>query len=263
LLAGPNYFVVSVTTVTNEMTGDIISEIEEAAMNRTSIANIVLVCLLLAGCNLGSQPASTQELIQAPLVFITTETPSPMPQPLIPDTPIFTPTATSIPAVNANFCTDPQVMALIDSLKTAMRSSDGALLSSLVSPTGMEVRYFHDGEAITYSAYQATFLFETTYVINWGVHPASGLKEEGSFHDVIVPDLVKIFNQSYTVHCNELRHPETNYPVSWPYQKDFYSIYYAGSPQNGNMDWNTWGVGIEYVNARPYIYALTQFFWEP
>jgi hypothetical protein len=29
------------------------------------------------------------------------------------------------------------------------------------------------------------------------------------------------------------------------------------------MDWQTWVAGIEYVNGKPYLYALMQFFWEP
>ena len=32
---------------------------------------------------------------------------------------------------------------------------------------------------------------------------------------------------------------------------------------NGFLDWHTWAIGIEYVDGKPYIYALMQFFWEP
>ena len=234
-------------------------------MNKTLIVIGVLVTLLLAGCNIfGSKATPTPALVQAPLVFLTTETPSPIPIPVITGTPIFTPTATPIPPIAGNFCTDPQVTTLIDSLKASMLSRNGSLLSSLVSPNGMEVRYFHNtAEPMKYSAYQANFLYETTYVADWGTAPGSGLEKKGSFHEVIVPDLIKIFNEPYTLQCNEIRHGGASYPVAWPYHKDFYSIFYAGSAQNGNMDWNTWVVGIEYVNARPHIYALMQFFWEP
>ena len=232
-------------------------------MNRTTIAISMLGCVLLAGCSL--RPSATPTpAFQAPLVFITTETPSPIPQPIIPDTPIFTPTATPVPPINANFCVDPQVTTLIDSLKTSMLSRNGSLLSSLISPNGMEVRYYHTmKDPIKYSAYQATYLYETTFIADWGENPSSGQDKKGSFHDVIVPELVKIFNQPYTLQCNEIRHGGASYPIEWPYQKDFYSIYYAGTDVNGNLDWNTWVVGIEYVNTKPYIYALMQYFWEP
>jgi len=160
-------------------------------------------------------------------------------------------------------CSDPQVSILLDSFKKAILSADGSLLGSLVSPDGMEVRYYRNGNVLPYTPYQAGFLFETTYEANWGIDPASGIERIGSFHAVIVPELVKIFNQSYRWQCNEIRHGGASYPVTWPYQKDFYSIYFAGTEANGYLDWQTWVVGIEYKDDKPKLYALMQFYWEP
>jgi hypothetical protein len=223
---------------------------------------LLIGSLLLTGCNISySSPPTPTPIGTTAFIFVPTLTPSlPTAIPL----PAFTPTATPIAPVAANVCTDPQVVALIDSLKRAMLNNDGALLSSVVSPNGMTVHYYHVHEKpITYSAYQAQFLFETTYQADWGSAPASGLEKKGSFHEVVVPDLKKIFSTPYTLQCNEIRHGGANYNISWPYNKDFYSIYDAGTQQNGNMDWHTWVAGIEYVNGKPYIYALMQFFWEP
>ena len=173
-------------------------------------------------------------------------------------------TLTVTPPVATDICTDPQVMALIDSLKTAMLSADGPLFSSLVSPTrGLDAANFRDGNVINYTPEQAKFLFETTFEVNWGAAPGSGEDKIGSFHDVIVPELVKAFNQPYTLHCNELKHGGATYEVSWPYQGDFYSVHFPGTEVNGSMDWHTWAVGIEYENNKPYIYALIPYFWEP
>ena len=237
----------------------------------TRIIAIAILTIVLSAC--GSVPAAPET--PTPLIFatetlpvITTATTSP--STVVPATPAagdatavpaFTPSA---PASSVNFCQDPQVTALIDSLKKAITTADGPLLASLVSPTsGMDVAFFHNGNVINYDQEHAKFLFETTFEANWGAHPASGEDKVGSFHDVVVPELVKIFNQSYTLHCNELKYGGASYPVTFPYKKDFYSIYFPGTEANGNMDWNTWVVGIEYVNGKPYIYALTQFFWEP
>jgi len=168
------------------------------------------------------------------------------------------------PPVAVDICADPQVTTLINSLKTAMLNADGALLSSLVSPSrGLDAANFRDGNVINYTPEQAKFLFETTFEVNWGAAPGSGADKIGSFHDVIVPELVKAFNQPYTLHCKELKHGGATYEVSWPYQGDFYSIYFPGTETNGSMDWHTWAVGIEYVNSKPYIYALIPYFWEP
>jgi hypothetical protein len=226
--------------------------------------SVLLTLVFLTSCSFpASAPPTPTPMPPEPaaLVFITTETPSPIPP--VTDTPVFTPTATPIPPVVANVCTDPQTTTLIDSLKKAMLTDDGALLSSLVSSNGMEVRWVRYGTAIKYSAYQAQFLFVTTYQANWGAAPGSGQNKTGAFHDVIVPELKTIFNQTYTLHCNEIRHGGASYEINWPYKKDFYSIYYAGTDINGNLDWHTWVVGIEYVNGKPFIYALMQFFWEP
>ena len=154
--------------------------------------------------------------------------------------------------------------ALIDSFKSAILKSDGPLLSSLISPSrGMDVAYYRDGTVITYKPEQAKFLFETTFQVDWGTEPGSGAPKRGSFHDVIVPALLQIFNQPYTLHCNELKLGGATYEAAWPYESEFYSIHFPGTQPNGNMDWQTWAMGIEYVNGKPYVYALIQYFWEP
>ena len=230
---------------------------------KTKTAFLVLMTglFLLSGCKFtnSANPTTTQPAPVSPGLFSTETTPVF----IVSLTPVFTPTVTPIPPIVSGFCTDPAVIALIDSLRTSMLSADGTLLSSLVSPDGMEVRYFRDGFEVTYTSYQAGFLFETTFDANWGNDPASGLEKLGSFHDVIVPAMVEIFNQPYTLHCNEIRHGGASYEVTWPYGGDFYSIHFPGTEANGYLDWHTWVVSVEYRDGKPYIHALMQFYWEP
>lgn len=221
-----------------------------------------VVSLLLAGCNLGTSAKPTPTP-PGPGLFDSVSTETSSQNPAVSLTPIFTPTATPLPPVAPSVCADPQVTSLIDSLRTSMLTADGALLGSLVSPDGMDVRYFRNGRVVTYTPYQAQFLYETTYPVEWGSDPASGIEKRGSFHDVIVPDLVKLLEQPYTLHCNEIRHGGASYEVAWPYDRDFYSIHFTGTEANGFLDWHTWVVGVEYDNGRPYIYALMPFHWEP
>ncbi len=226
------------------------------------VSMMVIGLLILVGCNI-SGPANPTQTPPAPALFdfVTPEPPSSIfPQTL---TPVFTPTVTPMPPVTANVCAGLLAFALIESLKTSILSADGALLSSLVSPDGMEVRYFRNGNVIMYTPYQVGFLFETTFQANWGKDPASGLEKLGSFHHVIVPELEKIFNQPYTLHCNEIRNGGASYNVGWPYDKDLYSIYFAGAGANGFLDWHTWVIGVEYNNNKPFLYAMMQFYWEP
>jgi hypothetical protein len=234
-------------------------------MNTKTLLTTLIGFVLLAGCTLPSTPIPpTPTLLAFPTstLFIATQT---TPVSLTPG--VVTPpagTTLTSPANPSTICNDPQVTALIDSFKSAVLNSNGPLLGSLVSPArGMDVAFFRDGTVITYDQEHAKFLFETTFQVDWGAEPGSGSAKKGSFHDVVVPKLKESFNQAYTLHCNELSHGGATYELKWPYQAEYYSVYYPGTEANGNMDWHNWAMGIEYVNGKPYIYALIQFFWEP
>lgn len=240
-------------------------------MNIKKLSMVLIGFALLTACASPTEVAPTPTpLVLATPTFISTEPSSsltPTPQIALPTTDASTPVAvltSTPPPVSTNICADPQATALIDSLKTAVTTSDGPLLASLVSPTnGVDVAFFHNGTVVKYDQEHAKFLFETTFEVDWGAEPGSGAAKIGSFHDVVVPELVEIFNQPYTLHCNELKHGGASYPVTFSYDKDYYSIYFPGTEANGNLDWHTWVAGIEYVNGKPYLYALVQFFWEP
>ncbi|HEX5838425.1 MAG TPA: hypothetical protein VFY26_11390 [Anaerolineales bacterium] len=242
-------------------------------MNSKMTAMLILAGTVLAACASPANPAVTPTAFGLPSpTFFPVETSALFTQTPISLTPLPTTAGTTpiatLPATQSsgstNLCADPRATDLIDSLKTAVLNSDGPLLASLVSPSsGLDVAYFHSGTVVNYRPDQAKFLFETTYEVDWGLEPGSGAPKSGSFHDVVVPALVKMFNQPYTLHCNELKHGGATYPVNFPYDRGYYSIYFAGSEANGNLDWQTWVAGIEYVDGRPYLYALMQFFWEP
>lgn len=243
-------------------------------MKIRNFAILSLGFFLLSGCaSPAAEPTPTQPLFVTPIASaqasptLSVATQTAFPLTLAPDavTPLPGVTVTVPSGTNpSTICNDPQVTALINSFKTAVLNADGALLSTLVSPTrGMDVAFFRDGTVITYDPEHAKFVFETTFEVDWGAEPGSGAEKTGSFHDVVVPELVKAFNQPYTLYCNELKHGGASYEVKWPYQGEFYSVYFSGTEANGNMDWHTWAIGIEHVNGKPYIYALMQFFWEP
>ena len=226
------------------------------------LMSLILSAAVVTSCGSpATPPAATPTFLALPTSTLLPGTPSPLTPGASPAVPNGSVTA---PANPSTICTDPQVTTLIDSFKTAILTSDGTLLSSLVSPSrGMDVAYFRDGTVITYQPEHAKFLFETTFVVDWGTEPGSGQMKSGSFHDVIVPELVGIFNQPYTLHCNELKHGGATYEMIWEYENEYYSIHFPGTQANGNLDWQTWVMGIEYVSGKPYIYALIQFFWEP
>jgi hypothetical protein len=229
-------------------------------LSLTLLATLVTACAAPA-----TQAPPTPTFIALPTSTLLIGTPPTVVQTPGVSTPLPGVTSATSAATNpSTICGDPQVTALIDSFKNAILTSDGPLLSSLVSPSrGMDVAYYRDGTVITYQPEHAKFLFETTFEVDWGAEPGSGAMKRGSFHDVVVPELVRIFNQPYTLHCNELKHGGATYEMVWEYPGEFYSIHFPGTQANGNMDWHTWVMGIEYVSGKPYVYALIQFFWEP
>src|ERR1044071_4963744 len=169
-------------------------------MNANILSTIFIGVVLLVGCTLPSTPVPPTP---TPLAFPTSTLfiASPTPAPLTPGA-VTPPPGTTLPspANPSSICNDPQVTALIDSFKSAVLKSDGPLLSSLVSPArGMDVAFFRDGTVITYDQEHAKFLFETTFQVDWGAEPGSVKEKIGSFHEAVVPDLVKVFNQQYTL----------------------------------------------------------------
>lgn len=166
----------------------------------------------------------------------------------------------------AAFCTDAKVITLIAELDSALKSSNGGSLGTLVSPThGMHVYLWRKGSDIVFDQDHALYVFSSTYEHNWGASPGSGLNTIGAFHDVVLPDLLEVFNTSYTLQCNQPQTGGVNYTVTWPAEFiniNFYSIYKPGPPGN-ELSWRTWLVGVEYVKSQPYLFALIHFAWEP
>lgn len=237
-----------------------------------ALLTLSLTLFLATACILPlyRSPLPTPTALVLPTLNLPSPTAIPASPTVIPATAI-SPTAipsTAIPAPQApppNFCADGQATVLINSLKSALQTSNGSLLASLVSPVhGMDARLYRDGRVVNYDRTHAEFLFDSTFVVNWGIAPGSGLETKGSFHDTILPDLLDVFNKNYRLTCNQIQVGGTTYQAAWPYTGiNFYSVYYPGTQANGNLDWHTWLLGMHYVNGKPYLYAIVQFKWEP
>ena len=172
---------------------------------------------------------------------------------------------TPYPTEPMDFCDDPGPLQLLVSLKEAITTADGSLLSSIVSPDhGMDARLLRNGRVVNYDRAHAAALFESTYRLDWGDAPGSGLPLEGSFSDLFVPELTDVLSKPHSTTCNVIRVGGTTYAPMWPYAGiDFYSLYYPGSGGSGGLDWHTWAVGVQRIGDQAYVYAIMQFKWEP
>ncbi len=164
----------------------------------------------------------------------------------------------------STFCADSRVTTFLSEFRIAILTSDGEALSEMVSPAhGMDVWMWNSGNAINYDAEHARFMFESTFVHNWGAHPASGQDTKGSFHEVVLPELVEAFNTSFESRCNDA--VVSSYGEPWPARYanvNFYQIVHAGTP-GVELDWIVWLVGVENVGGRPYLFSLIHFIWTP
>jgi hypothetical protein len=164
------------------------------------------------------------------------------------------------------FCADTQVTTLLWTLGNALRTSDGELLSSLVSPAhGVDVYLWRNGKVINFDQTAFNWVFISTWEHNWGPAPGSGLDAVGSFHEVVLPKLLEVYNANYSQTCNDPGNAAVFAVEPWPQEYanvNFYNLYKPGTP-GIDLDWRTWLVGVEYVQGKPYLFALINFEWEP
>lgn len=166
----------------------------------------------------------------------------------------------------AVFCADGHVNSLLTNFGNAVKNSNGAALSPLVSPDhGMEVRLWRNGNVVVFDQAHAQWIFTSSFSHDWGAAPGSGLDSVGSIHTQVLPKWLDVFNGSYSLSCNTPQTGGASYDTSWPavYANiNFYSLYKPGPAGNENS-WRTLLVGVEYVQNQPYIFSVTQLQWEP
>lgn len=167
----------------------------------------------------------------------------------------------------SEFCADARVVSLLRNLEAAVNTMDGELFKSLVSPAhGLDVVYIRDAMVANYSPEEASWAFQSAYVVDWGPGAGSGEPVTGTFPEVILPALQDVFKNLNTA-CNEVKLGGATYLVEWPMEYtniNFYSLHNPGNdPSYGGLDWRAWLTGVEYVDGQPYLFALLHYQWEP
>ena len=230
---------------------------------------ILLAPLGIAACTLSlmRMPGDTPATEAAPTMAFASTVTVPAPT-TTPTTPTREGAVTAAPSETPStypFCQDQEPLAQITRFRSAIVNSDGNLLASLVSSEhGLDARLFRDGRVVNYDREHAAALFESTFTVNWGAAPGSGLAAIGSFRELLLPDLLDVLTREYVLSCNEIRVGGATYDAAWPYTGiDFYSLHFPGTPPFDGLDWHTWLLGMHNVGDDPYLYAIMQFKWEP
>jgi hypothetical protein len=235
--------------------------IERKKMKRLFLSLLILT-LISCSAPVDAPPPPTALPTDTPQLTLTlaptiTATSAPTQPPVLTQTPI--------PTQSPDFCTDIRGTELINSLSKAIATKDGALLASLVSPShGMDVLYYRDGNVINYDVEHANFVFETTFQADWGLSFGSGEATKGSFQDIVLPTLEKVFTPNSLIVCSQIQTGGRTYVPQWPYSDiDYYSVYFPGTDEFGGLDWQTWAVGMDISLGKPYIAAMVHYVWEP
>jgi hypothetical protein len=168
------------------------------------------------------------------------------------------------------FCGNPRIRTLLRDFENAILLQDGEQFSDLVSRRrGLTIRQTWWNPEVNFSAGEVAAIFNGTGEREWGLAPGVGEPVVGSFQEVILPQLLDVLSSEYSQACNTLQQGVGTGPTAgqadWPfeYQNFNYVALYRKAPSGQELDWRTWALGVEIVDAQPYLVYLVQYHWEP
>ena len=161
------------------------------------------------------------------------------------------------------FCADPRIPELANQFILAVKERDGGKLSDLVNPKrGLIVRHDWWNPEVIVGPMSVPSLFLDPSKLAWGVNRDSELAIDGTFRDVIVPQLEDVFSIAPEFNCNKLGVGSSAQDAIWPseYSNMNYISFHRAAPEPGSqLNWRTWALGIEYLAGEPYIALLVQY----
>ncbi len=165
--------------------------------------------------------------------------------------------------LGSSFCADPRIPELANQFILAIKARDGGKLSDLASPKrGLIIRHDWWNPEVNVGFSSVPSLFLDPSPLAWGVNRDSELAIEGTFREVILPQLEDVFSVAPEFHCGELGLGSTAQDAIWPsdYSNMNYISFHRAAPDPGSqLNWRTWALGIEYIGGEPYLALLIQY----
>ncbi|GMR09648.1 MAG: hypothetical protein BMS9Abin28_0468 [Anaerolineae bacterium] len=163
----------------------------------------------------------------------------------------------------SSFCEDARISDLANRFIVAVRERDGGTLADLISPKrGLTIRHDWWNPEVNFGFSSVSGLFLDPTPTTWGVNRDSELTIDGTFREVILPQLEDVFSIAPELNCNKLGAGSTAQDAIWPseYSNMNYISFYRAAPEPGSqLNWRTWALGIEYLEGQPYIALLVQY----
>lgn len=164
------------------------------------------------------------------------------------------------------FCDSESARALAEAFREAVAAADEEALASVIDPQrGLRVRVHWWNPEVWIRGEEAENLLSSDTAHEWGVEDGSGNPIQGSFQDVILPMLERDLLPAEEVACNEIVHGGTAGLVQLPEAYaglNYYAFYRPPGPDQVEMDWGTWVVGVEQWQGEYEIAFLVHFAWE-
>lgn len=161
------------------------------------------------------------------------------------------------------FCNDARVAELANQFILGMKDRDGGKLSELASPKrGLIIRHDWWNPEVLIGPDAVKNLFDAPQALYWGVIRDSEVTIDGTFNEVILPQLEDVFTIAPEQSCNELAAGSSAEEILWPpeYSNLNYLAFYRPAPEPGSqLNWRSWVLGIEYVKGEPYLAVLVQY----
>jgi hypothetical protein len=161
------------------------------------------------------------------------------------------------------FCNDERIPEILNAFTQVVVEQDGARLTELVNPQrGLILRHDWWNPEILFPIGTVGNVYTNLSSLTWGKISGTEFPIEGSFSEVIAPQLSDVFEIAPSAACNELLSGVTTREIVWPdeyHNINFYS-FYRPAPEGGNaFDWRGWALGFEYIQGQPYLTILVQF----
>jgi len=165
-----------------------------------------------------------------------------------------------------DFCNDEDVEKLVDAAFEALVNEDGDELSQLVAE-GRSLRFRRHwwNPEVIINKDEVASLFESEESYSWGIADGSGDPIEGTFSEVILPLLERNLKAHSERGCDEILHGGTAGLVQLPTSYEgtnYYSFFRPAGPDEFELDWGTWVMGVEFWQGQPYLSYLVHYEWE-
>lgn len=164
------------------------------------------------------------------------------------------------------FCDDEDIEKLVDAASEALVDEDGEGLSQLVAEgRSLRIRRHWWNPEVIFSKEEVANLFDSEESYSWGIADGSGNPIEGSFSEVIQPLLERNLAAHTERGCDEILHGGTAGLVQLPPSYEginYYSFYRPAGPDEFELDWGTWVMGVEIWQGQPYLSFLVHYEWE-